>query len=38
LPRSMADVLSGDLDEPHRFSHPLFEFGHGLDFAETPTS
>ena len=32
LPRSMADVLAGDLDQPHRFSDPLFDFGHGLDY------
>jgi beta-glucosidase-like glycosyl hydrolase len=32
LPRSMADVLSGDLDQPHRFTDPLFDFGHGLSY------
>jgi beta-glucosidase len=33
LPRSMADVLAGDLDEPHRFADPLFDFGHGLTYS-----
>lgn len=33
LPRSMTDVLAGDLDEPHRFSDPLFDFGAGLEYA-----
>ncbi len=32
LARSMADVLTGDIDQPHRFTDPLFDFGHGLEY------
>lgn len=35
LPRSMADVLAGDLDQPHRFADPLFDFGHGLTYVSS---
>ena len=35
LPASMVDVLAGDLDEPHRFTDPLFDFGFGLSYDET---
>ncbi|SMQ73858.1 glycoside hydrolase family 3 N-terminal domain-containing protein [Agreia sp. VKM Ac-1783] len=38
LPRSMADVLEGDLDQPHRFADPLFDFGHGLTYPTTARS
>jgi beta-glucosidase len=38
LPRSMADVLSGDLDQPHRFADPLFDFGHGLSYSHAARS
>ncbi|KJC64298.1 glycoside hydrolase family 3 protein [Agreia bicolorata] len=38
LPRSMADVLTGDLDQPHRFTDPLFDFGHGLTYLSNARS
>ncbi|UFS60627.1 glycoside hydrolase family 3 protein [Subtercola endophyticus] len=38
LPASMVDVLAGDLDEPHRFTDPLFDFGFGLSYDENFTA
>ncbi|SMG19014.1 glycoside hydrolase family 3 protein [Agreia pratensis] len=38
MPRSMEDVLAGDLDQPHRFTDPLFDFGHGLSYSNAPRS
>lgn len=37
LPRSMADAAAGDTDATHRLENPLFDFGYGLDYAQTAT-